>query len=103
MIGCDIDGTYLSGFRPQEEDYVFISGRKTEDWENTVRQVGSDRPIYLRPPFFPGDSPHWKAAMIHAMQITKFYEDDVNQAKEIRRTCPLCLVVMVRDGQIVEG
>lgn len=102
-VGCDLDGTYLSGFRPPENEYVFITGRTTDDWINTVRQVGSDRPLYLRPTWFPGDSPHWKAAVIQWLRITKFYEDDSNQAREIRRICPQCEVVMVRDGVIVPG
>jgi hypothetical protein len=100
-IGCDLDGTYLSGFRPPESDYVFITGRKVDDWTRTVEQVGSDRPLYLRPLWFPGSSPHWKAAMIQWLRITKFYEDEPGQAQEIRRRCPDCRVVMVKNGQIV--
>lgn len=103
VVGCDLDGTYLSGFRPQEAEYVFITGRKSDDWKNTVKQVGADRPLYLRPIWFPGDSPHWKAAVIQWLHLTKFYEDDPNQAREIRRICPNCEVVMVRDGKIVPG
>lgn len=102
-VGCDLDGTYLSGFRPADADYVFVTGRTTGDWKNTVKQVGVERPLYLRPTGFPGDSPHWKAAVIQWLGLTKFYEDDEHQAAEIRRICPQCEVVMVKDGAIVPG
>lgn len=102
MTGCDLDGTYLSGFRPSESEYVFVTGRKTSDWCNTVRQVGIDRPLYLRPTLFPGDSPHWKAAVIQWLGITKFYEDERGQASEIKRICPACQVVLVQDGKIID-
>lgn len=102
MIGCDIDGVLTTGFRPEEADYVIISGRKTDDWPNTLELLGHDRRIYLRPIYFPGDSPHWKAAMIQWLKITKFYEDDLRQAREIRRICPECVVVLVKDGQVVD-
>lgn len=101
--GCDLDGTYLSGFRPEETDYIFITGRKAPDWANTIRQVGIERLIYFRPIWFPGDSQHWKAMIIQQMKLTKFYEDDINQAREIKRTCPQCQVVIVKDGKIVDG
>lgn len=100
-VGCDIDGTYLSGFRTEEKDFVFITGRKTEDWGDTVRQLGTEHPLYLRPPWFPGDSPHWKAAMIQWLRIEKFYEDETGQAEVIARRCPDCQVVLIKAGQIV--
>ena len=108
MIGCDIDGVLvdrngLTGFLPTEPDYVIISGRKTDDWPNTLASLGHlDKRIYLRPLRFPGDSPHWKAAMIGWLGIVKFYEDDPNQAREIRRICPGCAVHLVKDGRVVE-
>jgi hypothetical protein len=101
VIGCDIDGVLTTGFKPAEPDYVILSGRLQTDWKDTVKQIGVDRPIYLRPVSFPGTSQHWKAACIQWLGITKFYEDDEGQAKEIRRICPGCEVVMVRDGKIV--
>jgi len=102
MIGCDLDGTYLSGFRPAEENYIFVTGRKADDWANTIRQVGAERVLYLRPIWFHGDSPHWKAFIIQTMGIIKFYEDEPGQAREIKRICPTCQVVLVRDGKIVD-
>jgi hypothetical protein len=101
-VGCDIDGVLTTGFRPEEPDYVIISGRKTDDWPNTLKDFGGlDRRIYLRPLHFPGDSPHWKAAMIQWLKITRFYEDDPGQAREIRRICPECVVMIVKDGKVV--
>lgn len=102
QVGCDLDGVLADGFTPEEKDFAIISGRKTDDWERTCKQVGTSRPIYLRPPQFAGDSPHWKAAMIQAMGITKFYEDRPEQAAEIRRICPACVVHLVKDGKVIE-
>jgi hypothetical protein len=90
-----------TGFRPPEADYVILSGRLQADWKDTVAQIGTSRPIYLRPPYFPGTSQHWKAACIQWLGITKFYEDDEGQARDIRKFCPQCEVVMVKDGKVV--
>lgn len=104
MIGCDIDGVLVAKvpFVVPESDYVIISGRKTDDWPNTLKSLGHERRIYLRPVYFPGDSPHWKAAMIQWLGVTKFYDDDPNQAREIRRICPGCIIGLIKDGKIVE-
>jgi hypothetical protein len=100
-VGCDLDGVLADGFTPPEPEFVIISGRQTDDWPRTIAQVGTSRPIYLRPPHFPGDSPHWKAAIIQACGITRFYEDLIDQATEIRRICPSCVVLLVRQGQVI--
>lgn len=102
QVGCDMDGVLVDGFIPPESDFAIISGRHTDDWERTLRQAGTARPIYLRPPFFPGESGEWKAAMILALGITKFYEDMRDQAEVIRRCCRLCAVHMVKDGRVIE-
>lgn len=101
-VGCDIDGVLAAGFVPPEADYVVISGRKTDEWASTIRLLGSSRPIYLRPPWFPGDSQHWKAHIIQSCKITKFYEDRPEQATEIKRCCPECRVFLVKDKVIVQ-
>lgn len=102
QVGCDLDGVLADGFVPPEADFAIVSGRKIDDWERTVKQVGTARPIYLRPPFFPGTSQHWKAHIIQCTGITRFYEDMRDQAEEIRRRCPACVVVLVNNGKIVE-
>jgi hypothetical protein len=101
QVGCDLDGVLADGFMPPEAEFVIISGRHTDDWDRTLRQVGASRPIYLRPPNFPGDSPHWKAAMIQAMGITRYYEDRPEQAAEIRRVCPACVILLVENGKVI--
>jgi hypothetical protein len=101
-VGCDIDGVLAAGFLPAEPEFCAISGRRTDDWDRTVAQIGTSRPIYLRPQHFPGDSGEWKAAIILTTGITKFYEDMRDQAEVIRRICPQCTVVLVRDNRIVE-
>lgn len=101
QIGCDLDGVLADGFTPPEADFAVISGRHVDDWERTVRQVGAGRPIYLRPPFFPGTSEHWKSHIIQCTGITRFYEDRPEQAAEIRRCCPGCVVLLVKNGRVV--
>lgn len=101
-VGCDIDGVLADGFTPSESEYVIISGRMVDDWGRTSRQVGTRLPIYLRPPNFPGESGEWKAAMILALGITKFYEDAEDQASVIRRCVPHCAVHLVQCGRVVK-
>lgn len=101
--GCDLDGTFLSGFRPPESEYVFVTGRLITDWSITIRQIGAERPLFMRPVWFPGNSPHWKSMIIQTMKLVKFYEDDIGQAQEIKRCCPQCQVVIIQNGQIVNG
>jgi hypothetical protein len=100
-VGCDLDGVLADGFVPEEPEFTIISGRRTDDWEKTTGQVGTTRPIYLRPQHFPGEAGEWKAAIIRTCGITKFYEDVMEQALVIRRICPECVVVMVRRGKVV--
>ena len=102
QVGCDVDGVLADGFTPAETEFCVISGRQTDDWERTIRQVGTVQPIYLRPPSFPGEAGEWKAAIIMTTGITKFYEDMRDQAEVIRRICPQCQVHLVRNGRIVE-
>lgn len=100
-VGCDIDGVLADGFTPPEPEFAVISGRMTDDWERTTGQIGTSRPIYLRPEHFPGSSGEWKAAIIMTTGIRKFYEDMRDQAEVIRRICPQCEVHLVRNGKVV--
>jgi hypothetical protein len=101
-VGCDVDGVLAHGFIPPEPEFTVISGRTTDDWERTIGQVGTTRPIYLRPPGFPGEAGEWKAVVIRTVGIRRFYEDMPDQAAVIRRICPDCTVVLVKRGQVVE-
>lgn len=101
QVGCDLDGVLVDGFTPPEADFTAISGRNIDDWERTIAQIGTLRPIYLKPPDFPGNSGVWKATMIRLLGIAKFYEDMPDQASQIKLICPDCEVVMVKGGQIV--
>jgi hypothetical protein len=102
QVGCDIDGVLASGFVPAEAEFCAISGRRTDDWDRTIGQIGASRPIYLRPQYFPGEAGEWKAAIIMTTGITKFYEDMRDQAEVIRRICPRCVVHLVEGGRVVE-
>lgn len=100
-VGCDVDGVLADGFVPPEADFCVISGRTTDEWARTVAKVGASRPIYLRPPNFPGEAAVWKATVIRTTGITRFYEDMPDQARDIRIICPDCVVVLVKQGEIV--
>lgn len=102
QVGCDIDGVLADGFTPPEADFCAVSGRRTDDWLRTIGQIGTDRPIYLRPPNFPGEAGEWKAVVIMTTGITKFYEDTRKQAEVIRRICPQCEVHLVKHGKVIE-
>lgn len=99
MVGCDIDGVATVGFRP-DEDFVFVSGRLTHEWARTIKELGTDHPIYLRP--FGADcdrveAANWKAKIVDWLKLTAFYEDDELQAGIIKGKCPDCDVVLVKE------
>lgn len=101
QVGCDFDGVLGDGFTPPEAEFTVISGRTTDHWPKVVARAGASRPIYLRPPGFPGEAGEWKAVVIRTMGIVRFYEDMPDQAAVIRRICPECVVVLVKDGRVV--
>ena len=105
LNGYDIDGVLLEGIKPKKP-YVVISGRRTDWWKKTVREIGTNAPIYLRPITFGKRydatmSGMWKAIMITMFKVKKFYEDDDIQAGVIKDYCPDCKVVMVKEGKII--
>lgn len=103
MNGYDIDGVLNRGLIP-EKPYIVISGRTVIEWDRTVKQIGINAPIYLRPYGKQNDrilAGIWKAEMITKFNIMKFYEDDNRQADIIRRYCPNCEIIMVRKGKII--
>lgn len=101
MTGFDIDGVLTAGVKPVHP-YVAISGRTMDEFDRTVKQIGTGGAIYLRPFGKFGDATaagHWKATVIGLVGVTKFYEDDPTQAAIIRMRCPWCTVVMVVNGK----
>lgn len=98
MIGYDIDGVLTKGIKPKKP-YVVISGRVISLWDKTIKEIGNNAPIYLRPYGERGDrilSGIWKAEMINKFGITKFYEDEEIQADIIKRYCPNCEVLIIK-------
>lgn len=96
MIGYDIDGTLVDEQGPircPSGDYVIISARPHTEYQETVKQLGSCRAIYLRPPHLTGEE--WKPQIINLLGVTKYYEDNELHASAIEKNCPLCEVVRV--------
>lgn len=101
LIGSDIDGVLSTGWRPSESEYVIVSGRTLDEWGRTIKELGVEHPIFLRPYGVPCDrqaAGEWKSLIVSKMGITKFYEDDEVQASIIRENNPGCEVVIIGVG-----
>lgn len=109
MRAYDIDGVLTSGHKPKKP-YVVISGRRLSDWDRTVKEIGTEGVIYLRP-YGPQEGPitvmdHimsgvWKGEMINKLGVTEFHEDVDLQAQIIREYAPNCKIHMINsDGKI---
>ena len=97
MNGYDIDGVLTKKIIP-EKPYIVISGRTVDEWDRTVKQIGIDAPIYLRPYGRHVDvllAGIWKAEMITRFGIKKFHEDDQRQIDIISRYCPNCEIIKI--------
>ncbi len=98
LIGYDIDGVLVPRRVWPCQTYVVISGRLWTEWCRTVKEIGTDAPIYLRPHGRNGDrhgAGLWKANMIGKLGVTDFFEDDAYQAEIIQQSCPGCTIHMV--------
>ena len=93
LRGYDIDGVLSKGIVPIQP-YVVISGRHRKKWNETIKLIGTNAPIYLRPTY---DVPTgiWKGQMIKDLGVTEFYEDTKHQAIEIRKLNPTVKIVKV--------
>ena len=96
LNGYDIDGVLTKGIKPIEP-YVVISGRMFTRFQETVREIGTNAPIYLRPYGSRLDrelAGEWKAEMINKLGVTDFWEDDPVQSKVIaaKTKCNLIIV-----------
>ena len=102
LRGYDIDGVLTAGIKPKGQ-YVVISGREHTAWAETLKEVGSDQPIYLRPFGAYGDqhdAGKWKGMLCAYLGVDEFYEDSPLQATIIRSIAPNCKVILVKDGVI---
>ncbi len=99
MNGYDIDGVLIpQKVRPQKP-YIIITGRKYEEWDRTIKQIGTEAPIYMRPYGEHGDqllAGKWKAEMINKLGIKIFYEDDPVQIKIIQENCLNVKIIQVK-------
>lgn len=97
MTGYDIDGVLTAGFEPSP-DSVVISGRTFAEYDDFVKRAAQVCPVYIRGVGEYGDRWHagkFKAAMISALGVTTFYEDDPVQVEIIEQANPGCKVVKV--------
>jgi hypothetical protein len=105
LRGYDIDGTLTTGLVPIEP-YVVISGRTMAEYDDTVKRLAANSPVYIRCSGLYGDQQdagRFKANIINLLKIEEFYEDDPVQISIIRALAPICKVVRVYpDGRLLE-
>jgi hypothetical protein len=97
LNGYDIDGVLGRGVRI-ERPCVCISGRTLAEWDGLCAQIAQQMPIFIRGMGGfgdVGDAGRFKARMINGLGVTKFYEDDPEQARIIIDSCANCKVVLV--------
>lgn len=97
MTGYDIDGVLTAGFTPEPGDVV-ISGRTFAEYDDVAKRAAQICPVYIRGKGEYGDVVHagqFKAAMILALGVDRFYEDDPDQIEIIRSFVPTCELVQV--------
>jgi hypothetical protein len=103
LVGYDLDGVFTRGVAPQPGDYaVYITGRKEDARERTMKGITSGHQVYFRPQDWgdDGDSiaaAKWKTKNIIELGVNVFYEDEVVQAEYIRKHSR-CRVILVVDG-----
>lgn len=102
MNGYDIDGVLTAGYVPQPGDVV-ISGRTFAEYDHTAKRAAQICPVYIRGVGKFGDEEHagkFKAEMIRALGVTKFFEDSERQIAIIRAMNPTCEIVHVQRGKV---
>lgn len=95
LRGYDIDGVLSRGVVPIQP-YVVLSGRTFVEYDDTVKELAQDAPVYIRGVGAYGDHQHageFKAAMINLLGVLEFHEDRPLQVAIIRERCPNCIVI----------
>lgn len=94
MNGFDLDGVISIGIYPNEND-VIITGRSFEESEETIKylkSLGIYNNVFYNSVSFnektPENSGIHKAKYINLLGIKRFFEDDEDQIKEIKKRCP---------------
>lgn len=99
MVGYDFNGVVDIGrFIPTKDD-VIITGNTIPMAKSVIVWLLEHNifcAVYFMPYEYGANDLRivgmWKAEMILKLGITKFYEDDSQQAEIIRKCCPRCLV-----------
>lgn len=103
LRGYDIDGVITAGIKP-EKPCILITARSLASWDETIREIGTEIPIFLSPYGEPGynrNTAKWKAQVINLLGVAEFYEDSTAQADYLRVNCPDCTVRLVKNGRVV--
>ena len=94
MKGYDIDGVITKGIKPSNGS-VIVSGRTFKEYDNLVKELAQNYPVYIRGIGKYGDKKEageFKAMMIKYFDITEFYENDDVQIKIIKKINPNCII-----------
>jgi hypothetical protein len=100
--GFDLDGVITIGIFPGPDD-VIISGRSVDEALDTLlalRALGIKNQVFFSPVEVVEKnetrSGTFKARVIRRLGITQFFEDSYEQAAIIKKLCPSCAIVMIR-------
>ena len=99
MFGYDCDGVLTAGIIPVKP-YVVITGRGADKDDAHIESLRKDAPVYLRTPEYshtPISIGYFKASIINKLGVTKFFENNVQEAIIIQINCPECVVELVGD------
>lgn len=93
LIGYDIDGVISLGICPRPKNSVIITGRSYEESHETLVLMKEHEiacPIYFAPWKYlvksRERSGQWKAEMIMRLGVDRFFEDDLIQIEEIKKS-----------------
>ena len=98
MNGYDIDGVLVPQKVKPQKPYIIITGRTYKEWDRTIKEVGTEAPIYMRPYGEYGNQSlagKWKAEMINKLGVETFYEDDPVQIKIIQEDCSNVKIIQI--------
>ena len=103
IIGSDYDETFSDHPELWSIANLIITGRSWEDYENfTADKVGPDIPVFMNPAQLEKNNVmeivQHKANIINKIGISKFYEDQPDEAKMIQLLAPKCKVILVKKG-----
>lgn len=97
LVAYDIDGVLTAGIKPSG-NYVIISGRTFEEYDDFAKRAALLAPVYIRGTGLKGDrvhAGHFKAMMVKMLGVTEFHEDEDFQIEIIKAINPGCKCIKV--------